>query len=348
MNRHTGRELYKRITYRRYLSVLVLSLVCAMTFAGNVLIGPAWLSVKEVLQTIMFFYTDAPLSHSIVWSIRMPAAVMAVVVGAALGIAGAQMQTILNNPLASPFTLGVSAGAGFGAALAIVLGVGVIPYVGTYLIAVNAFTFSLLACLFIYLISTTVRASVETMVLTGIALMFLFQSLLGLMQYVASAEQLQTIVFWLFGSLAQATWPKVGAVGMVLLTVLPFFSRNAWKLTSLRLGDEKAKSLGIDTQKLRLKTFVAISFLTAAAVSFVGTIGFIGLVSPHIARMIVGEDQRFFMPLSGLAGAALLSMAAVGSKIIIPGTLFPIGIMTSLIGVPFFFYLVVKRGRGYW
>jgi iron complex transport system permease protein len=273
---------------------------------------------------------------------------MAIAVGLCLGIAGAEMQTILDNPLASPFTLGVSAGAGFGAALALVLGVAIVPCPGEYLVPINAFFFSLFTCLLIYCISRTRRASPETMILAGIALLFLFHSLLALLQYLASEEALQAVVFWLFGSLLKATWPKVGFIFAMLVVAVPLLARDAWKLTALKLGDERAKGLGIDAERLRLKSFLIISILTAAAVCFVGTIGFIGLVAPHIARMLVGEDQRFFLPISGLAGAGLLSAASTGSKMIIPGVVIPIGIVTSLIGVPFFFFLILKISRRYW
>ena len=135
---------------------------------------------------------------------------------------------------------------------------------------------------------------------------------------------------------------------MVLLITTPMLLKDAWKLTALRLGDEKARSLGINVERLRLKVFIWISVLAAAAVCFVGAIGFIGLVGPHIARMFVGEDQRFFLPMSAFAGAALLSAASIGSKLIIPGAIFPIGIVTSFIGVPFFLSLILLKKRGFW
>lgn len=343
-----AKEIYGKITGQKYILLIIFTVICVLALLIDILVGPAWLSVYEVLSAILGVNPRDSITHVIVWTIRLPTALMAIVVGAVLGIAGAEMQTILDNPLASPYTLGVSAGAGFGAALAIVLGEGMVPYVGEYLVSINAFFFSLLTCLLVYFITKTRRVTAETMVLVGIALLFLFHSLLALLQYIASEEALQEIVFWLFGSLLKTTWPKLGVVATVLVIVVPFLAKNAWKLTALRLGDEKAKSLGIDVRKMRLKVFILISFLTAAAVCFVGTIGFIGLVGPHIARMLVGEDQRFFLPMSAIGGAILLSLASIGSKLIIPGAIFPIGIVTSLIGVPFFFSLILTKRRGYW
>lgn len=343
-----AKEIYDEITGRKYALLFLFAAACVLALIIDILVGPAWLSIQEVFSAIFLANSSDPTTNVIVWTIRLPTALMAIAVGAALGIAGAEMQTILDNPLASPYTLGVSAGAGFGAALAIVLGVGIVPYAGEYLVSINAFFFSLLTCLLIYFIGKARRVTAETMVLAGIALLFLFQSLLALLQYIASEEALQVIVFWLFGSLLKTTWPKLAVVAAVLIIVVPLIAKDAWKLTALKLGDEKAKSLGIDVEKLRLKAFMLISLLTAAAVCFVGTIGFIGLVGPHIARMLVGEDQRFFLPMSALGGAALLSVASIGGKVIIPGAIFPIGIVTSLIGVPFFFSLILTKRRGYW
>ena len=340
--------VYHSIIARKYSYLLLFSAGCLVSLLVDVLVGPAWLSVSEVMQAILGTGTAEPTTGIIVWTLRLPTALMAIVVGAALGVAGAEMQTILDNPLASPYTLGISAGAGFGAALAIVAGAGRLPIPEEYLVPVNAFVFALLTCLLIYFIGRARTITAETMVLAGIGLLFLFQALLALLQYMASAEALQTIVFWLFGSLMKATWGKVGIVAAILGICLPLLAKDAWKLTALKLGDEKAKSLGIKVERLRLKTFIIISLLTASAVCFVGTIGFIGLVGPHIARMLTGEDQRFFLPLSALGGALMLSVASVGSKLIVPGAVFPIGIVTSLIGVPFFFSLILTQKRGYW
>ena len=343
-----AKELYEGITWRKYVLLISLAVTCVLTLIIDVTTGPARLSISEVFFTIISPDHSDPATQVIVWVIRLPIALMAISVGAALAIAGAEMQTILDNPLASPYTLGVSAAAGFGAALALVLGVGVIPYTETVLVPVNAFFFSTLTCLLILFISKIRGVSAETMVLAGIALLFLFNSLLALLQYLASEEELQAVVFWLFGSLQRTTWPKLGVAAAILLVITPLILRDAWKLTALRLGDEKARSLGINVEKLRLKTFMWISILAASAVCFVGTIGFIGLVGPHIARMLVGEDQRYFLPVSAFAGAVLLSAASTGSKLIIPGAIFPIGIITSFIGVPFFLSLILLKRRRLW
>jgi len=342
------KELYKKIVWRKFVLVILLAVVCVLTLIIDISTGPLQLSPLEVLLTIISPNHSDPVVHTIIWTIRLPMALMAIAVGAALGVAGAEMQTILNNPLASPYTLGVSAGAGFGAALVIALGVGVIPYIGEFAISINAFIFSLLTCLLIYLIAKAGRMVAETMILAGIAITLLFHSLLSLLQFIASPEALASIVFWLFGSLTKATLLKVSITFTGLFAVVVFFSTRIWRLTALRLGDEKAKSLGINVEKLRLEVFVCVSLLTAVAVCFVGTIGFVGIVGPHIARMCVGEEQRFFLPMSLLGGATMLSAASIISKLIVPGIFFPIGITTSLIGLPFFLSIILMKKGGRW
>ncbi len=344
-----SRDAYDRITRRKIVYLIVVIGAMILTFFIDIMTGPAWLSMKEVIQAIFWPGQSDPMVEGIVWIIRLPVAFMAISVGAALGVAGAEMQTILGNPLASPYTLGISGAAGFGAALAMVLGVGAVPYAQEFLVPLNAFIFSLITCMTIYMLARGRKKNqTETIILVGIALLFLFNAFLALLQYMASENELQAVVFWLFGSLMKATWPKLAIVTVVLILLIPLFARDAWKLTALRLGDSKAQSLGIDVRKLRLRVFVGISLITATAVCFVGTIGFVGLVAPHISRMLVGEDQRFFLPLSALSGALLLSAASVGSKMIIPGSIFPIGIITSFIGVPFFLALILTRKEGHW
>jgi iron complex transport system permease protein len=284
----------------------------------------------------------------VLWEIRMPIALMAVAVGAALSLAGAQMQTILNNPLASPFTLGISAAASFGAALGLAFGVKLLPVAVDYIVPLNAFVMALISAMLIHLLSTRRGVTAETIVLLGIALVFTFNALLALVQYLATEQAVAAVVFWTMGSLTKATWTKLGIVSAAVLVMLPIFARRVWQLTALRLGDDKAASFGIDVPRLRFQTLIMVSLLAAFPVAFVGVIGFVGLVGPHIARMLVGEDQRFFLPASILTGALMLSASSVLSKTLIPGAIFPIGVVTSLVGVPFFISLILRGKRNTW
>lgn len=340
-------DAHRLAVARRVAAIGVTAGLLGVTFTADGLTGPASLSVRQVLRAIAapaFGTGDA--TTVIVWTLRLPIAIMAVVVGAALGTAGVAVQTILDNPIADPYTLGLSAAAGFGAAVTILFG-SRLPVDPTLGVTAAAFVCSLGAALAILAIARR-QASIETMVLTGIALLFLFHALLSLVQYLASPEALQAIVFWIFGNLTRATWPKVGVVAAALFVILPMLGRDAWALTALRLGEERAHSLGVHVGALRIRTFAAVALLTAVAVSFVGTIGFVGLVAPHVGRMLVGEDHRYLLPMSALCGALFLSAASVVSKTAVTGAVFPIGIVTSLVGVPFFFFLVLRTQRGYW
>ncbi len=194
--------------------------------------------------------SEAPAAlRVVIWDIRLPVALMAVVTGAALAIAGAQMQTILNNPLASPFTLGISAAASFGAALALVFGVALVPFAIDYIVPINAFIMAMGAAMLIHVLSQQRGVTTETVILLGIALVFTFNALLSLLQFFASEQALGAVVFWTMGSLTKANWHKLGITTAVLLFTLPFFLRRAWALTTLRLGDDKAASFGIDVRR---------------------------------------------------------------------------------------------------
>ncbi|SDL58740.1 iron complex transport system permease protein [Modicisalibacter muralis] len=340
-----------RYLARRRRQLMLLVVVAALTlasFVSDVAIGPSDYPFSDIVAALLNPGDTSSLLGVVVWEIRLPVATMALLVGTALALAGAEMQTILDNPLADPFTLGVSSAASFGAALAIVLGLGVIPIAGSLLVTGNAFVLAMLASLTIWGVSRLRGVSVQSMVLLGIAIMFFFNALLGLMQYLASPQALQQLMFWSLGSLAKASWSKVGLIALTLALCVPVFAHAGWRLTALRLGDIHAKALGVNVGRLRLTVLLCCSLLAATAVAFVGTIGFVGLVGPHIARLLVGEDQRIFMPMAGLCGALIMSLTSIVSKTLIPGILFPVGIITALIGLPFFASLILRGRREIW
>ena len=344
----TVRGQYRALTARRLVLIICLLVALAFSVALDMSLGPARYSLSQVLAALTDPASVGNQLRVVIWDIRMPVALIAVTVGASLSLAGAQMQTILANPLASPFTLGISAAAGFGAALGLVGGVAIYPGAVEYMVPINAFLMAMVASLFIYGVSTLRGVTVETIILLGIALVFTFNALLSLLEYLASEQALAAVVFWTMGSLTKATWPKVYVTAAVLVVCIPVFARQAWALTALRLGDDKAASFGVNVRSLRLQTLLAVSLLAAIPVAFVGTIGFVGLVGPHIARMLVGEDQRFFLPASVICGALLLSVTSVVSKMLIPGAVLPIGVITALVGVPFFFSLIFSQRRRAW
>lgn len=341
----TLRVGYSVQTRRRYLMLGLMALGLLASFVVDVATGPGDYSLATVVEVLTDPYAQGARLKVIVWDYRLPVALTALIVGGLLAAAGAQMQTILNNPLAEPFTLGVSAAASFGASLAIVLGFSVIPAIGGLIVTLNAFVFALATCGFILLATRLKGVGSETMILFGIAIFFTFSALLSLMQYMASEDQISRIVFWMMGSLGRASWEKIGLGALLLAVALPFGLMRTWQMTALRMGETTAASMGVDVARLRIEMLISVSLMAATAVAFVGTVGFIGLVGPHIARMLVGEDQRFFLPLSAMVGALVMSLTSIISKSITPGVIYPIGIITALIGVPVFVSIILSTRR---
>ncbi|WP_161793605.1 FecCD family ABC transporter permease [Kosakonia radicincitans] len=334
---------YRAILRRRVSLLLVLAVLIVASMLLDFTLGPSGLPLDTLWHTLIDPASVDAGTRVIVWDIRMPYALMAIIVGLTLGLAGAEMQTILNNPLASPFTLGVSSAAAFGAALAIVLGIGIPGIPAQWFISANAFIFALLAALLLDGITRWTQVATSGVVLFGIALVFTFNALVSMLQFIANEDTLQGLVFWTMGSIARASWEKLGILLLALAVIMPLSMLSAWKLTSLRLGEDRAISFGINVRRLRLATLLRISILSALSVAFVGPIGFIGLVAPHIARLLFGEDHRFYLPASALIGALVLSLASIVSKNLISGVIIPVGIVTSLVGVPFFITIIVRH-----
>ncbi|UUX48569.1 iron ABC transporter permease [Nisaea acidiphila] len=342
------RDGYTRLMFRRVAVTLGALLGLTAGTVIDILVGPSFLAVGDVLAALVNADGRADtMAGVIVHDIRLPMTLTGIVVGASLGVGGALMQTILGNPLASPYTLGFSAAAGFGAALAILTGF-TLPVLPAFSVPVAAFAAATLSAMLVLGLARVKGLKAETMILAGIATLFLFQSLQSLVQYMAAPEVLQEIVFWTFGSLLKADWTSVWVSGAILAAGLCLLLPDIWRLTALRLGDQRATSLGVNTERLRLRSFAIVSLLTAGAVSFVGTVGFIGLVAPHVARMLVGEDQRALLPLSAIVGAALMIGASIASKLIAPGAVVPIGIVTAVVGVPFLLGIIVTQRRTFW
>lgn len=336
---------YRAIFLRRvtWLCVLAAALFCSVVL--NIATGPSGMSVGDVVTGL--FRPDAmdQAARVILWDVRLPFAMLAVVVGACLGLAGGEMQTVLNNPLASPSTLGVMHAASVGASLAIVFNVTALGIAENYVIPVFAFVGAMASIFMIQTLSRTFGATVDTVILFGIATVFAMDAGVSLIQFVANDDSLQQIVFWTMGSVSRATWEKVAIVAVVFAFCLPMSLRHMWQMTALRGGEDQARSFGVAVDRLRTMVLLRVSLLTAIAISFTGVIGFVGLVGPHIARLAFGEDHRFYLPGSALAGAFILSAASLVAKTIVPGILIPDGIVTALIGIPLFLALVMTQKR---
>ncbi|MDD3551631.1 iron chelate uptake ABC transporter family permease subunit [Methanothrix soehngenii] len=342
---------YQSYMGKRALFFLILLLGTALLASMAVTLGSASLSIKEVYVAIMArflpdYFESTSYANTIVWGLRLDRILMGILSGMGLAIAGAAMQGILKNPLASEFTLGVSSAAGFGAALAIVLGAGFVG--GEYLVIGNAFIFTLIASFTVYGLAKYKGITPETLILAGIAIMYLFSAMTSFLQYVGHAEQVQEVVFWMMGSLGKSSWEKAGIISAILAVCLPYLIIKSWDINALGAGDETAKSLGVNVERTRVISMVLVSLITASIICFTGTIGFVGLVAPHITRMVIGGDHRFLLPGSALVGALLLLGADTLARTILAPVILPVGIMTSFLGVPFFVYLFMKRRKVFW
>ncbi|HOU70994.1 MAG TPA: iron ABC transporter permease [Methanothrix sp.] len=345
------REKYQRFVGRKFIFLLLL-LAGIIILAGIAsTLGSANIGVLDVYSAILSrllpgHFHSSWFADTIVWGLRLHRILLSVVAGMGLAIAGAVMQGILKNPLASPFTLGISSAASFGAALAIVLGAGFGG--GDWLIIVNAFIFTVLASMTVYGLAKYKGITPETMILAGIAIMYLFQAMTSFLQYLGQAEQVQEVVFWMMGSLGRSSWDKVWIVSAVLAICFPYLLFKSWDINALGAGDETATSLGVNVEKTRVICMMLVSLITASVICFTGTIGFIGLVSPHITRMIIGGDHRFLLPASALVGGLLLLAADTAARTVLSPVILPVGIMTAFLGVPFFVYLFLKRKKEFW
>lgn len=340
--------------------MLLLVMLLAVLFVAGLLglsVGGSSYSIRDSWNALWSgLSTRGPqhgIAEQILWQLRVPRVLMAMVSGAGLAFAGVLMQTILRNPLASPYTLGISSAASFGAALAIVLQTSVVSFIGLtlpydYLIIGNAFLFAFLCTFLIYVLSRTQTVTPETIVLLGVAMMFLFSAATSFLQYIGDPEELAALVYWMFGSLSKATWGKLQITAVVALLVVLAAYRKAWDFNSLMLGDESARSTGIDVEKLRLIGLGLTSLATAVIISLLGPIGFIGLVAPHLGRMLVGGDHRFLIPVACVLGAILLVFSDIVARTALAPVVIPVGIITSFVGVPLLLYLMMRRRKEHW
>jgi iron complex transport system permease protein len=343
------RDYRRSVAWRSVLLALLLLAGFAALLA-DLVVGSGTLTLREVIDGLLSPSTVDPTVRVVLWELRMPITFTAALAGIGLALAGSLMQTVLNNPLAEPFTLGISSAAGFGAALAMVFGTSVLGAAADWLpaelfISVNAFVFALATVVFVTLLARRAGMGVETVTLLGIAVHFTFSALLAVAQYMADQNQLQSLVFWLLGSLLKATWMKVTINAIIVALILPLLLARAWALTALRGFGDGAVVLGIRVERLRFTMLVAAALLAASATATIGVVGFVGLVAPHMARMLVGEDQRFSLAVTAACGLLVLTLASLVSKLIIPGAVLPIGMVTSLLGLPFFLAQILHSRR---
>lgn len=343
-------EEYSKLMWLKILSILALPVIIFIIAGISAALGSADISVLDAYAAILHkiipeYVSTSWLADICVWHIRLPRIVWGIIAGFGLGISGCAMQAILRNPLASPFTLGISSGAGFGVSLAVVLNFG---FFGRYLIIGNAFIFAMLCSVFILGLASIKGATAEMMILAGIALNYMFNAISRLFEYFASEQELMVMSFWGMGGLDRFSWGEIQLVFIIVAICTFVLLLKAWDLNVMTVGDDTAKSLGVNSARLRIIVMLASSLLIAGIVSFTGFIGFVGLVGPHMARMVIGGDHRFLLPASGLLGGVILVGSDTVARRIIAPIILPVDSMTAILGVPFFLYLILKRRREYW
>lgn len=286
------------------------------------------------------------LKDYIIFDLRLPKIVVGIIAGFALAICGVAMQSLLKNPLADPYTTGVSSGAGFGATLAIVMGASIAT--SEYAIVVNAFIFALIPTAAIILVSKLKNASPTTMIMAGIAIMYLFNALTTIIKLWGDPNSLGAVLEWQVGSIGGIEWKDIPLMLIVTVAGFVIVQLCARQLNVLAAGEENARALGLNVNRLRTSLLALTALMAATIVSYTGIIGFIGLVAPHISRIVIGADNRYLIPASALFGATLLIAAdIVGKTIVAPGVL-PVGVITAFLGAPMFLWLIIRKKSEVW
>lgn len=332
-------------------AVVILAALMPAVFMADMLMGAYKVSVTDVIGALTGLFPVPRNVALVIWQLRVPQALASLILGASLASAGAVLQVILRNPLASTYTLGVSAAAGFGAALAIIMGAGYVSryYSITlpYLVILSAFVMASIASIFVYVLSFIKGASPLSLILAGVAVMFIFSTGTSLLQYLSgNPDATHAVVMWMLGSVANVALSYVPYMALSLLAI-PYYLIMGWRLNSLNLGDDVAHSLGVDVKRLRLTTMLVAAFQAAATISFVGLVGFVDLVTPNIARILVGNDVRRVLVVSALMGADITLIADLVSKAAMPPYVLPIGVVLALIGAPYLLGLVLVKGVGH-
>ena len=352
--KQTDLTAYNKYIRKKWIVLLVMVGLLFASAIASLSAGSANLSVFDIVRTI--FGGGNRQQNAIIWNVRMPRVATATVVGMALALSGCVMQNVLRNPLASASTLGVSQGASFGAAVAIVyFGAGIQVNAGGTASALTVTNPAMVTlCAFLGGIATTAvilglarfrGTSPATMVLAGVAISSMFTGGTALVQYFCDDVMVATVVYWTFGSLGRAGWTEIAIIVALTFAVFVFFYYNRWNYNAMEGGTHTAKSLGVPVDRLIVLSMALCALISSVAVAFVGCISFIGLIAAHIMRRFVGNDYRFLIPCSALCGGVLLLLSDIVSRMLLSPTVLPIGALTSFLGAPLFLYLIIKGGK---
>jgi len=346
---------YKRHFRKSVLIISVIIMLTAVTVIISISISQYHVGFAEAYQIMVDHlngketgtYTEW-LKDLIVWDRNLPRAIGGVAVGAILGVGGAVMQSIVKNPLADPYTTGISSGAMLGVTVYLALGVSIIPFAGGNLAQIaNAFVFALIPAAVIIFVSSFKKTSPVMMVLIGIGVMYIFTASTTLLKFTASSDTIAEIYIWGVGSIGKITWDNVPIILIAMVFLITLSMLLSKSINILTAGDKSAMSLGVNPTRMRLICLIAVSIATAVAVCFTGTIGFVGLVSPHIARMTVGSNIRYLIPCSAAVGGFMLIAADCIARN--AGTTgLPVGVITALVGSPLFIYFLIRQKKSAW
>ncbi len=333
------------------LTLLILTIVVILSVIFAISIGPVQIPPFDVWQIALYrmgFIEQGAwsLAHeNIVWLIRMPRTLMAIFVGAGLAVVGVTMQALVRNTLADPYLLGISSGASVGAVLAI--GVGLFRFAGVYAVSLGAFLGAIVAFILVFtLAQQNGRVTPQRFILAGLAISYLFSGLTSFITLTSDDRELaEQLLAWLLGSLARADWIDLTLPALVLAIGTLFLLLQARSLNSLAMGDETAATLGVDLDKLRRQLFIVASLVTGVMVAVSGAIGFIGLMIPHIVRLIIGVDHRWVLPVSLFIGAIFLIWVDLFARTAFAPEELPVGVITALLGGPFFLWLMYTTGQ---
>lgn len=339
---------YAGYIHFKRLFILILGVLTLLTALLAVCAGSAGISPKDVILTL--FGQGSSQNATVIFNIRMPRIVTAIVAGIGLATVGCAMQSLLKNPLADASTLGIAQGAAFGASFAIiVLGAGrqsqtldAISILNPYSVSICAFIGSITSTLIILGLSRFKKISPETMVLSGVALSTMFSGATTLLQYFASDVDVAAVVFWTFGDLGRTDWTQIIIMSVMTVISLVYFLLNRWNFNALQNGEETAKGLGVNVEGMRLIGMLICSLTASTIVSFIGIINFIGLIAPHLIRRFIGNDYRYLLPSSALIGSLLLLLSDTAARLVVAPVILPIGAITSFLGAPLFLYLLFK------
>ncbi len=348
------KEEYSKYTYRKVIFILVCIGLVFLMFFVSLCVGTRELTVADVYD--LFFkhitgyeFTDPKekFDDNIIWNFRVPRAIFAIVAGVALSIGGAVMQSVMKNPLADPYTTGVSSGALFGVAIAMILGLSAGGYTG-WPITFNAILFAMIPILLIVVMAPMFRKSPATLILAGVAISYIFNSMTSLLMISTDAANLSMVYKWQIGDLADLTWDVFPLSTAMTLIGLAILLPLAGKLNLMSLDDKDAKALGLNIENFRILCLVVLGLMTSVIISYVGIIGFVGLVVPHMVRIVLGADNKYLLPAAGAFGGVFLLGCDIISRALDIGAVIPVGVITSAIGAPIFLYLIIRQRRSVW